>query len=363
MYILNKLNAKLNGNKKWLISGIIIILLLTALIGWQREEVWKIITTFIGSSEKAYLYFEPSYGTFEMNEEFKLKVSVYPRNNNLVAVAAYISYDPAVFEIINIDTSQSPFTANNNCQYQGKACEIISHNASAGKIEIIKAKPSPGVNNAYALLATLTLKAKKEAASSIISFEFSGPYQGKSRAILDDGQGTDVLSAINNSEYRIIKQPIVIIPAAPTAFYSSDVFRDKLTLHWTDNSNNEDGFYIFRNASQVKPLNFYKSNSANDDSFLDENLVCNTNYYYWVEAFNSSGKSTDVSLNVKTAACLLEPYNPDLNNDGKVGSTDAAKYVQLWHQKSLLADVNKDGLITATDATKYVQFWHQAQAQ
>ena len=206
-----------NGRKSIAISLIISILVL-GIIFWQKDNLMQVISGFIGNSNKAVLTITPSSGTFKEGDNFNADIYLNTAGNNVVAVDAYLSYNPSDFEVLSVDTSNSEFARNNACVYQGKFCQLVKNNTSNGTVEIIEGKPTPGVNKSNALIARLRVRAKKNVSpnSDNFTFNFSGPYKGKSRVILDDGQGTDILSGVKNAKYAVYAQPACNVGASCT---------------------------------------------------------------------------------------------------------------------------------------------------
>ncbi|HWP22578.1 MAG TPA: fibronectin type III domain-containing protein [Candidatus Binatia bacterium] len=64
-----------------------------------------------------------------------------------------------------------------------------------------------------------------------------------------------------------------------------------LTLTWTDNSSNEDGFNIERKTGTAGTYASIATVGANITSYSDSNLADSTTYCYRVNAFNSAGSS------------------------------------------------------------------------
>jgi hypothetical protein len=87
-------------------------------------------------------------------------------------------------------------------------------------------------------------------------------------------------------------------PAAPTITSTSST-RDSVTLNWTDNSNNEDGFKIYRGLSSGS-LSLVATVSANTTTYTDTGLARRTTYYYKVCAYNAYGESCSAVVSKKT---------------------------------------------------------------
>ncbi len=67
-----------------------------------------------------------------------------------------------------------------------------------------------------------------------------------------------------------------------------------VTLNWLDNSNDEDGFIIYRDKTEISRI------GPNATAYQDKNLTPATTYYYSVQAYNQYGKSGTSSYTVTT---------------------------------------------------------------
>ncbi|MCJ7581116.1 MAG: hypothetical protein MUP98_11360 [Candidatus Aminicenantes bacterium] len=89
-------------------------------------------------------------------------------------------------------------------------------------------------------------------------------------------------------------------PDAPTGLTARAIGVAKIALNWTDNSDNEDGFYIYRDSgSGYIP---YVTVGPDTSSYADSQISSNTTYFYKVCAFNDEGESyysNTVSVKIK----------------------------------------------------------------
>jgi hypothetical protein len=86
-------------------------------------------------------------------------------------------------------------------------------------------------------------------------------------------------------------------PAAPTNLQGKTRGKAKIALNWTDNSNNEDGFYIYRGLSPTG-LSHYDTVGMNVTSYNDTGIQSQTTYYYKVCAYNSYGENCSGTISV-----------------------------------------------------------------
>ena len=98
-------------------------------------------------------------------------------------------------------------------------------------------------------------------------------------------------------------------PSAPGALATSGVVNNRLTLTWTDNSANEDGFKIERREGsgdyvQVGVL------GHNMNSFIDNNVNPSSTYSYRVRAYNVGGNSPYSSAVTVATPALTTPSDP-----------------------------------------------------
>lgn len=80
-------------------------------------------------------------------------------------------------------------------------------------------------------------------------------------------------------------------PLAPTGITVQVASHDKLNVSWTDNSDNESGFEIYRSNASDGTYNIVATVGANATSYADSALAPQTTYYYRVKAINKYGNS------------------------------------------------------------------------
>ena len=93
-------------------------------------------------------------------------------------------------------------------------------------------------------------------------------------------------------------------PAAPTGLAATAVSSSEISLSWTDNSGNENGFEIERSADGFN-WSLLTMASSNTSSHTDSGLSPSTTWFYRVRAINGAGESD--YTNVASATTLPQP--------------------------------------------------------
>lgn len=88
-------------------------------------------------------------------------------------------------------------------------------------------------------------------------------------------------------------------PQAPSALSAEKVTQNEVLLRWTDRSDNENGFRIFRDDQLLATM------QPNVSTYQDKRLNPATVYQYIVKAFNQAGESV-------TSACIVKTLNPSI---------------------------------------------------
>ena len=96
------------------------------------------------------------------------------------------------------------------------------------------------------------------------------------------------------------EQPHVVQPPdSPSNLIAEPASQSKVNLQWLDNSNNEDGFKIYRDNNLITTL------PANTTTYQDTGLEPATTYQYVVKACNQAGESG-------TSLCTVRTPNPPI---------------------------------------------------
>jgi len=87
-----------------------------------------------------------------------------------------------------------------------------------------------------------------------------------------------------------------VAPAIPLNIAAQVLGYNKIKLTWTDNSNNETNFEVYRSTSATGPFQIVGTLNANVTLYTDSSLTGSTAYYYQVNAINQYGSSLGSGL-------------------------------------------------------------------
>jgi hypothetical protein len=134
--------------------------------------------------------------------------------------------------------------------------------------------------------------------ANVESKTVSGLGSGKRywfRVRAQNSQDTSPWSNVDNATTKDTKA------AAPTALTATAVSQDQINLAWTDNSNNEDGFKIYRSTDGTNYAAI-KTVGINVRTYSNTGLTGNRKYYYKVYAYNTIGNSSASNVASDTTA-------------------------------------------------------------
>ncbi|HYJ65676.1 MAG TPA: PA14 domain-containing protein, partial [Parafilimonas sp.] len=141
------------------------------------------------------------------------------------------------------------------------------------------------------------------------------------------------------------------VPAVPTTVTATALAYNKIKVNWTDKSNNETSFEVYRSTSVNGDYNIAGTVGLNSTTYTDSALAPSTTYYYKVQAVNKYGNS---GLSTQ---------------DTTVSSTNGLNYSFYTGTWSVLPDFTtltpaKTGFSSTTDisvatqSTNYGFVWH-----
>ena len=96
--------------------------------------------------------------------------------------------------------------------------------------------------------------------------------------------------------------PPIEAPTAPSNLTTTAIGYIQVNLAWQDNSNNEDGFRVFRTNSGGSTFYEKADLSANTTSYSDTTVSANSSYWYHIQAYNSGGTGNSDSVSATIPA-------------------------------------------------------------
>ncbi len=157
-----------------------------------------------------------------------------------------------------------------------------------------------------------------------------GPYQGPFSRSYDYAEMIvmNVFDPCANWDYGT-----AAVPDAPSDLAVSLTSQTAITLTWTDNSDNEDGFGIERSPDGSSGWTEVGTVGASVETYMDTDLTCETTYYYRAYAHNAEGNSDySETTSGTTAACPASI--PDAPSDLAVSLTSQTAITLTWMDNS-----------------------------
>ncbi len=264
--------------KNKLLAFFLIVVLFFSVISYSSNA------SLIGNTNNATLSLSPNTGVYKVGNTYAIDILVNTHGQNVVAVAAYLNYNPGLFQVVSIDNTGSVFTTE---------AENVIDNVN-GNVKITSGIPTPGINTVSGKVATLNIKGLADTAPSAdnFNFNFTAGSTIDSNVILNDGLGTDIISGVDNGKYTLDGTP----PANVSSFVAT-AGDGQISLSWTNPSADFAGVTILRKTG-LYPANptdgtiVYNGSGIN---YVNTGLVNGTLYYY--KAF-----SYDTVLNYSSGA-------------------------------------------------------------
>lgn len=110
-------------------------------------------------------------------------------------------------------------------------------------------------------------------------------------------------------------------PEAPQNLQLSNSDNNHVTLTWTDPNEGQSRYKIYWNIENQKPPQAQMTTSFETSSTSSEYLSANTKYWFWLEAFNALGTSSDLEGQIRTAGGPKSPSDLVLTANGPTSFT------------------------------------------
>lgn len=119
---------------------------------------------------------------------------------------------------------------------------------------------------------------------SVANLQPNTSHTYKLRAYNSDG------SSAYTNELKVTTLPLQP-PVAPITLIYDSLAAESVSLAWTDRSNNEKGFYVYRSVSETTGYQLIHTTGSNQNTYKNTNLAAGTSYYFRVRAYNDDGIS------------------------------------------------------------------------
>ncbi len=190
---------------------------------------------------------------------------------------------------------------------------------------------------------------------------------------------TDWNSAGETAAATISQKTALAAPSMPGQLTISNPTISSLQLSWTDTSNNESGFKVYRSTDGTN-FTLVSSLAANTTTFTDTGLSSNTQYTYKISAWNSAAEvmssassgttlvvapSTPGSVtfsNITTAGLTIHWADNATNESGYhvYRSTDGTNFTDIANLAANSTSFSDTGLSSATTYYYKIAAWNSA---
>ena len=137
-----------------------------------------------------------------------------------------------------------------------------------------------GAGGTYALIVTTAANATTYSDTGVVE---GTTYFYRVRTV--NGAGNSAYS--NEANATLPVSP----PAAPANLSATAISSSQINLTWTDQSDNEDGFRIYRGTDSSTVTTLMATLGVRITSYSNTDLAASTTYYYKVTTFNTAGES------------------------------------------------------------------------
>lgn len=170
------------------------------------------------------------------------------------------------------------------------------HTGNASHIEIFRSSPN---GSTWFIIGTVPANVNSYVDDNL---KPSTRHYYRIRAI-NAGGASGYTSSVNT-----FTQALPPIPAAPSALTTTNVGATSVALSWSDNSNNEDNFEIYKSAGNNGAYTKLNTVPGNSTQYEDMTLFPHTTYFYKVRSKNIAGNSNfsnEISLTTANVAPVL----------------------------------------------------------
>ncbi|HEY5885695.1 MAG TPA: carboxypeptidase regulatory-like domain-containing protein [Pyrinomonadaceae bacterium] len=201
---------------------------------------------------------------------------------------------------------------------------------TSGKIEFIYRQESGSTNSPS---ASIGITAVAIGSGNYLSLSSAGA----SPTVSSNSETTTIGVKPANGQTYSFTPPV---PTAPSNLTFSEVEGFKMRLNWTDNSNNEDGFVIYKSTDGVNYV-YSIQTAAGAISRLESPLASNTTYYWKIYAVAEGGLST--ALEGSQATLAIYTVAGTIQDGGGVEIPDVSVNITGSFTGSVFSESGGDG--------------------
>jgi len=204
--------------------------------------VFSLIFSFLPlviQASSASLYLSPASGGFFVGSTFDVSVFVNTGGEDVNAVEVDLEFDPARLQMASPTAGRS---------FIEVWISQPTYSNVKGKMSFTGGIPSPGINTSSGLVSTITFRAIAPGKTTI-------NFLDSSKVLLNDSEGTDVLTSKGRGVYDLLIPP----PEGPRIFSSTHPDRNRWyknnnpTFSWEKEEGVEDFSYSFDQDSTGVP--------------------------------------------------------------------------------------------------------------
>ena len=296
---------------------------------------------FAKAATGASIFLGPSNGTFTVGSTFTVSVYVNTGGNSVNAIEVNLSFPPDKLQVV------SPSTGKSLMQFW---VTQPSYSNEQGTIKFQGTVPTPGINTDSGLISTVTFRVKNTGQAIVRVLD-------KSKVLLNDGKGTDILGETAGGVYTLILPP----PAGPevvSATHSDQTrwYQSKdVTFEW-EKSGNVKGFsYVLSEQPVDMPDDISEGLRS---SVIYKDLADGVRYFH-IKALGEYGWGgvTHFAVNIDNTPpaafeITISPSNRTARREPVIdfGTTDSVSGIQFYELKIIPLDVGaKDTLFGPED--------------
>jgi len=132
--------------------------------------------------------------------------------------------------------------------------------------------------------------------SGLLSFQGKVDEFNIYSGALTEAQVVEEMNGNYTLTSRVTIPSLPVVPNAPSTLVVANTSSSQITIQWSDLSDNETGFEIYRSVGGNNNFVLVQTVSANTTQFSDSNLFANASFDYQIRAINAGGGSTFTNM-------------------------------------------------------------------